>query len=482
MSRLNFVGFAAFFALSGSSAWAQPQADLTPQAARADFSELYRFMEESHFDMFARRSKAEYDREYARISATLNAPQSAHALRVTFQKFLAYGQIAHANIDFPSEAFSAYREAGGKTIPLFPRIDGNTIKVAEQYGGNADIRPGDDILAIDGIPILTWIARLSQHISADNPYMAGSMIETRFPALFWLEAGPADNVTLSLTRAGKKFDASLPARTRPDILAAMAKQPKTLELDPMKRVAQMHGEIAYLRPGYFLNVDGDAAGLWDNRAFKAYADRAFEDFIAAGATSLLIDLRDNPGGDNSFSDLIVQWFADRPFRFCKSFTIKVSAAAIASNAERLNGPAADSVSRKLAAAYAAAKRGDKINFDIPIVSPRAGQRFTGRVYILVNRRSYSNSVQVAAMAQDYKFATILGEETADLATTYGAMEGWTLGNSRIRVNFPKALIVRVNGDLRPRGVVPDISIPTPLVQGMDDPVLIKALAAIRATR
>lgn len=36
-------------------------------------------------------------------------------------------------------------------------------------------------------------------------------------------------------------------------------------------------------------------------------------------------LRDNPGGDNSFSDRMVAWFASRPFRFSDEFSIRTRA-------------------------------------------------------------------------------------------------------------------------------------------------------------
>jgi C-terminal processing protease CtpA/Prc len=101
------------------------------------------------------------------------------------------------------------------------------------------------------------------------------------------------------------------------------------------------------------------------------------------------------------------------------------------------------------------------------------------VYLLVNRHSYSNAVMVAALAQDLGFATILGEETSDLATTYGAMEQLTLSRTGIVVGFPKALIVRPNGSRAARGVVPDVAIPTPLVESADDPVLQRALEIVR---
>lgn len=85
-----------------------------------------------------------------------------------------------------------------------------------------------------------------------------------------------------------------------------------------------------------------------------------------------------------------------------------------------------SVSRRFAAAYARARPGDVITFDLPLSEPATSPRFEGRVYVLINRRSYSNAAAVAALVQDYGLGTILGEETSDLATTFGAMETFTL--------------------------------------------------------
>lgn len=194
---------------------------------------------------------------------------------------------------------------------------------------------------------------------------------------------------------------------------------------------------------------------------------------------MLIDLRENPGGDNSFSDLMVRWIADQPFAFASAFRIKVSAQTIASNARRLTPTTAPTdVSAQLAAAYAAAKPGDVIDFPIEIVQPLPAPRFTGRVYVLVNRHSYSNAVSVASLLQDRHWATVLGEETSDLATTFGAMESFTLPRTGLEVKYPKALIVRPSGDRTARGVVPDIAIATPIVEPADDPVLQQARAIV----
>lgn len=55
------------------------------------------------------------------------------------------------------------------------------------------------------------------------------------------------------------------------------------------------------------------------------------------------------------------------------------------------------------------------------------------------------------------------------------METFTLKRTAIPVGFPKAFIVRPSGSLEARGVVPDVAIETPIVEGPDDPVLKRSL-------
>lgn len=119
-------------------------------------------------------------------------------------------------------------------------------------------------------------------------------------------------------------------------------------------------------------------------------------------------------------------------------------------------------------------------YPIPEVAPRAGARYTGRVHVLVDRHTYSNAANVAAVVQDYGFGRVLGEETSDLASTLGAMEHFTLPGSGLVVGYPKARILRPSGDPTPRGVVPDVVLPSPVATGADDPVMQAALEAIRA--
>lgn len=480
MRRLiAFILTAAALAVANAA----PEKRFEPAEIRADFAELYQRLAESHFDLYARRSKSDYDALFRSMQGALNRPMTGTEVRVAFQKFMAFGRVAHARIEFPSDAYGAYRDAGGRAMPVFIRVVNGRVFVTEN-GSDAALAPGDEVLALNGAPIRDWLTRLSAHLSADNDYMTHTLLENRFAPLLWLELGPAKQFTLRVrdTR-GAVHDLVVPAQTRDETKAVLARKAPTLDLDWDKRTFKMVGNVGYLRPGPFYNNDPNATNIWDTTQFRTFIDGSFEALRRAGARSLVIDLRDNPGGDNSFSDPMVAWFANKAFRFCRDFRIRQSEAAVASNRKRveLAGGNPDAISSKLAAAYAAHRNGDVFSFEIPETAPRVGGRFRGKVYLLINRHSYSNTVQVAALAQDYGFATIIGEETSDLATTFGAMEQFTLPRTGIEVGFPKAEIIRVNGDTRARGVAPDVAIETPVVEPVEDVVLQRALAIAKGS-
>ncbi|MDG2520746.1 hypothetical protein P7B02_04255 [Caulobacter segnis] len=79
-------------------------------------------------------------------------------------------------------------------------------------------------------------------------------------------------------------------------------------------------------------------------------------------------------------------------------------------------------------------------------------------------------------------STVLGEETSDLGTTYGAMETFKLPRTGVVVGFPKALITRPNGGKAARGVTPDVAIKTPILEPASDPVLTQAVRLIKVKR
>lgn len=450
-------------------------------ALQQDFDHLYSTLAASHVNLYVHTPKEDYDAHFQTFRHQLDAPMSRFEAQVHFQRFMALGKIGHSRIEFPQEAYASFRAEGGKTAPFYFRVVDGRVWVTENYSTLDDLAPGAEILQLNGKAMAEWLPKLRRHISSETDAMAHGLLEFWFPRLLWLELGDVEAVTLTVRSDGSESPRSVqvPMRTQEEIQEAASQAAERLELDWTSRSARMlEGGVAYLRPGPFYEPTSE--GGYDVDLFRQFINQSFEEFLAKDAHSLLIDLRDNPGGDNSFSDIMVAWFANRPFRFCSAFRIKVSDATTASNRARMaaNPDLEDSASADFAALYDAHPAGSMVDFDMPYSQPRDGARFEGKVYLLINRHSFSNAVTVAALVQDYELGTVLGEATTDLATSYGAMEQFELPNSGIRVGYPKAHLVRPSGDQRLRGVTPDIAIETPLLQGPDDPVLQEALSVM----
>ncbi|WP_196490173.1 S41 family peptidase [Erythrobacter donghaensis] len=456
---------------------------IAPDVLCSDFDELYERLARVHFDLFAHRSRAEHDALHAALRERMTRSMPVDEAIRLFQRFVAFGRVAHSRIDAASDAYRAFRQAGGPAFPLTLRVRDDRVFIMTNASDQSELAPGDEVLSIEGERATTFIDGLWSDLSADTRYMFHSMIEWELPRLIWQRLGAVPAIRLKISRYGEDGrEVLVRTRTRAEMGAATSQIPL---LDPAasdRTWRLIDDAIGYFRPGPFYAAENPDA-MYDNTAFVGLVDRAFSDLIDKGAGKVIIDLRDNPGGDNSFSDHLVSWFADRPFRFASAFRIKVTPETVASNAARLSVAGNDptGISAKLAEAYGRARAGEIIDFPIPIAQPRAGHRYSGEVFVLVNRHSYSNTVSVASLIQDYGFGTILGEETSDLATTYGAMESFTLSRTGIVVGYPKARIVRISGDLTGRGVVPDVSIETPVVETPDDPVLQRAISLVRSS-
>lgn len=451
----------------------------TPEIIRADFEFMYESLQSANVDLYASTPRSEFDANYQEFRKGFDQPMTRFDTEMAFQKFVALAHQAHTRIESDYSGYFAYREAGGAGFPLGIVVEDEQLVIAENHSGIARMMPGDRISAINGVSMSELLPRLISHISAETPEFAYVLLENYMPLVIWLELGTTEAYTLSVEHAdGSRGVYKISAAADGEQASGEKDKPFSLE---GRDARMLTDNVAYLRPGPFHNTGQDENPM-DSKAFVEFIDGTFQGFIDKQATQLILDLRDNPGGNNSFSDPIIAWFADRPFRFSSNFKVRVSPQSTAANQARLesNPDDPESISHLYAKLYASTANGQTVLFPIPEVNPRPAPAFDGDVYVLVNRYSFSNAVTTAALIQDYKFGVIMGEQTADMATTYGAMERFTLPNTQIVVAYPKALIVRPNGNEATHPVTPDILLPAPRIRGAKDVMLQAALENIQS--
>ncbi|MGJ3230360.1 MAG: S41 family peptidase [Oceanicaulis sp.] len=468
---------AATLALAACTASAQDEL-ISAQEARADLAALYDGLRSAHYDLFETTPEPVFERRYRDLMARFDAPVAPAVLHAELQRFTALARHGHARIEDRNPGWPAHAETG-LVFPLTFVIHRGEV-IVEAAPDGSPVRPGDRILALEGAPNPIWLERLTRNIPAETPELAYSLLAGRLPLYVWLEYGAPAAFDLTIERGGVRHEISVEAVSL-DVWRATTSPDPGFTLEG-REARMIEPGIAYLRPGPFYNTDAvTPEEAYDPHAlarYLAFIDDSFERFIAADAGTLILDLRDNPGGDSSFSDPVVAWFATEPFSFTSEFRLRVSPETTASNQRRVEA-GAGGISEQYAALFADAENGEVVLFDFPVIDPRPAPRFEGEVLVLVNRRTYSNAVTTAALIQDYGFGTLIGEPTTDMATALGAMERFILPHTGWAVGYPKAHIVRPSGREDLHALTPDVVLDLPAVRGSQDVALEAAVERAR---
>ena len=255
---------------------------------------------------------------------------------------------------------------------------------------------------------------------------------------------------------------------------------KVWKPDPMVNnleVKTIDDQTAYLRIKSFGFSDVDNDSL-----------RSIMNSIShSSCRNLIIDIRNNPGGNDAYSALF-SMLADKPF--------KNGLGSMVNSNNRYNF-------LKYVPSYAGVDsvvlfgdykkitgREGYYSFNTRMDKPDKKIHFSGNVYVLTNERSYSASTLFAALVHKYKRGTIIGRETG---TCYYQMNAYKfadirLDNSGLELHIP---LTKIIFDDQPdpsipwgHGVIPDHIIGWTYDEYLNnsDPILVYTLKLIRESK
>jgi hypothetical protein len=471
----------------GSAVNAQPSGDcancFTAAEAQEDLRILYQRLQNEHVDLFARRNKTEYDAHIDGLAARIGGPIPKSKFRFMLHEAMAFGEIGHAKTEAAMEDVFAHVGKGGGIIPLSIVYRGEGMLTDNWTGTSEALPPGSRIIALGGMPTADFEAEARKLVSADTKRLLWAQIEQGLPAYLYLVFGPRDALTVEYVAPdGTSGTHDVAAMPLGEMYALQDERPVARpDRNANARVYRDLGDgLFYLQPGPFSATSeerGEDGAAYTIGPFREFVAQAFAALADSGARDLIIDLRGNGGGDASFSDLIIARLTDQPYRHSARYEIRAGPNTKAVWAGRDTDP--ETLSGRIAAALQTAADGERVSIELPTIQPISDNAFDGRVWVLVDRHSYSNAAVVAALMQDLGIARVMGEETADVPTTFGAVESFALPNSGASITYPKAYMVRPSGSEAVRGVVPDFPIAPNPIGSARDTMLEAAISEIK---
>ncbi|WP_134200314.1 S41 family peptidase [uncultured Algoriphagus sp.] len=437
-----------FFVLSS---YAQTAEKYSKSEVLQDLSYLRESLEAAHFDLFRYTSEADFEWNYQQVKASITADSLSY-LDATklFQAVVSKVNNGHTEIPFPGQAYGEYAYAGGTIFPLELAFEEGKALVKKNFSDTEEIQIGTELISINGKPIEEILKEIYPQVSAERLYFKLAKIELfSFPRYYWLVFGQQEEFEV-----GIKTESGIKSFNLKAVPVIEGYEMKRSEIFHREKSLTFFDEAAYLKIGSFSGDEAD---------FRGFVDSAFAEIKKRNFDNLIIDLRNNDGGNDSFSDYLVSYFADRPFRWNSSYSLKTSQLLkedIRSNRDTTNAFWASALNKENGTVYP---------YEFGEYDPQPKEkRFEGNVYVLVNRQSHSQSAVTAAQIQDYDFATIVGEETGEYPSLMASVFYISLPNTAITLQLSKGYLVRVNGSTKNEGVIPDILIRDHLLDEKDE--------------
>ena len=392
----------SILALSSLHIFGQSATKFTKEAVREDLKYLYESLEDAHYNLYAYVTKQDFDLAYERVQNSITK-ESLNLLDATvlFQQLISMVNNGHTEISFPGQSYAEYAYAGGTLFPLEIAFENNRSFIRKNWSEDTGIHAGSEILGINGASMTEILAKIYPQISAERQYFKHAKIELySFPRLYWLVFGKQNDFEIEILSDGVVKKHTIKAV---DVIEGF--EARRTEVLNAEKILKFYGPTAYLNPG---NFSGDEI------KYQAFIDSSFVKIKEHYCKNLIIDLRNNAGGDDSFSDYLVSYFADKPFKWNSNFALKTSKF-LKEHTRKHNDTTSVYWQNVLKH-----EDGEIYTYDFEAYLPQPEQkRFAGKVYVLVNRQSHSQSAVTAAQIQDYDFGAIATDDFINQTPIFG---------------------------------------------------------------
>ncbi len=203
------------------------------------------------------------------------------------------------------------------------------------------------------------------------------------------------------------------------------------------------------------------------KAFEHFCENSFEVLrLKPGIKNLIIDIRENDGGNYSNCHQLFSWLTDKPFaKFARVSTRVKQLPQTDLLSETYSGRAEERVERLMKEEFVSNGSGrymlsDSVNSPVEPVS--AG--FRGKVFVITNSEVSSAAAYFASLVQNTGRGFVVGEESRGGGYMHNGFINvvYELPYTKISFSFSIANVVHTYGrrEYLGRGVIPDIVKPT----------------------
>lgn len=419
---------------------------ISTNEALQDAEFLYQKMKDIHPNIFHTFPETEAEEEFSKLKSFIRARQIWELRDIfrIFAQFVAQFKDGHTYVSI-TDQFSEYLAKGGKVVPIFVSFDDEQITILADVEGKLS-QPGK-LISLNGISAGDLKEEILKMVSFERASFGYASASLLFHLYCWVIFGERESFIVEfLTRQGELRKIEL----------------ESVDFEKYRTKREQMNISGKLWD--FSIIDGTAVMTINTfssvyeKDLKQFIEQSFEQIKKEDIQNLIIDLRKNGGGSSEIGEYLYSFISDKPYRVYAEVHIKYSDDAI--KKLKIFDPLllfrVKVLNQKIIVHRADFKRVRKNDL-----------LFNKNVYVLVGPRTFSAAADFAAMVKDLKAATVVGEETGGLASSYGDILSLILPNSKLQLGVSFKYFVRCGGFDDKRGVIPDIAVQIPITDDTD---------------
>jgi Peptidase family S41 len=396
---------------------------IAPWALRSDFMLLRDTMQKIHPAMYRYNSKKTIDHIFDSCYASIHDSMTIPEFFPVISAVIATIGDGHANCKLPRNVMDDFMNSAKVFPAIVMFIHSRAFIFCCKQN---DSLTGTELLSVNGQPVKTVVQKLFGFITTDGRIQSRKNWEMpeNFQLLYHIVYGAQDSYPITYkTKSGEIRKTTLQADIIKNFIckSPFSRPAKYLQL------SYTADNTAVLTLQTFF--DGFLEQTGEN--FRRFLDSSFADIGNRKIGKLLIDVRYNQGGNDNNGALLYSYLVDKPFRYYAA--LETATEKFTENGHSLLG----------------------------IQQPNQNS-YSGKVYILINGRSFSGVAEFASIAKTNGRAIFIGEECG--GGYYGNSSGdeamVTLPNSQLTARIPLIkYTMAVKKDVyADRGVIPDYPI------------------------
>lgn len=410
-----------------------PSGLLTREQAAFDIDALIYSLNQVHPDIFSICSQEDLMRAVNSAKATLPDSISKMDLYRRTAPIVAMIGDGHTNLRFP---YNSVFTEDLKRMPVYVDVltDHSLVCTSSL---DSIIPRGSKILSINGISNDSIVSAMMPFVSGERPHFKISRIDAAFTALFQM-LFPSENYVIEFNPVGEKktITHSFPATSLEEINKRCPSTSTDRKYKAYSFEIDSAMNVAVMEFNKFSNTE----------KMKHFADSMFTVLRDKNIGNLIIDLRNNGGGNSNVGDVLLRYISPEPFTQIDKALIKITPLT-----SKLMGDAAPGPGIMFHEA-------DPSHF----IRPRTDEEghYNGKVYLLTSNKTFSSAGSFAWTFKQCNMGTVIGEETGGMNVCYGDVLKYELPISRLSASISYKRFWQLRADENDiHGTIPDVKTP-----------------------